>query len=137
MAEEISHKGIIKKLSDEKIIVSIVNASACASCHANGACSISDMKDKEIEINHFSGAFQLGQLVEVVGKTSQGMRALFYGYLLPFILVMVVLVTFTVLRFSEGVSGLASLAILIPYYFILFLTRNKIRKSFEFEIKPI
>lgn len=98
---------------------------------------MSDMKEKEIEINHFSGDFQLGQTVEIVGKTSQGFKALFYGYLLPFLLVMFTLILFTSLQFSEGVSGLVSLSILIPYYLILYLTRNKIRKSFEFEIKPL
>ena len=137
MTGEISHKGIIKKLSDKSIIVSIINESACSSCHANGACSVADMKDKEIEINHFNGVFRLGQSVEVIGKTSQGLKALFYGYVFPFILIMIVLITLTILHVNEGISGLISLSILIPYYFILYLTRNKIKKSFEFEIKPI
>ena len=137
MPGEISHKGIIKKLSDNSIIVGIINESACSSCHAKGACSVADMKDKEIEINHFSGAFQVGQSVEIVGKTAQGFKALFYGYVFPFILIMIVLISLTSLQINEGLSGIISLSILIPYYFILFLTRNKIRKSFEFEIKPL
>ena len=137
MSGEISHKGIIKELSDKSIIVGIINESACSSCHAKGVCSVSDMKDKEIEINHFSGDFHIGQSVEVVGNTSQGFKALFYGYVFPFILIMIVLIIMTSLQFSEGTSGLLSLSILFPYYFILYLTRNKIRKSFEFEIKPL
>ncbi|MHA7109449.1 SoxR reducing system RseC family protein [Sunxiuqinia elliptica] len=137
MSGEISHKGIIKELSDQKIIVGIINESACSSCHAKGACSMADMKDKEIEINHFSGDFRVGQPVEVIGKTSQGFKALFYGYVLPFLLIMIILITLTSLQFSEAISGLISLAVLIPYYFILYLTRNRIRKSFEFEIKPL
>lgn len=137
MSGEISHKGIIKELSGKSIIVGITNESACSSCHAKGVCSVADMKDKEIEINHFSGDFHIGQSVEVVGNTSQGFKALFYGYVFPFILIMIVLIIMTSLQFSEGASGLLSLSILFPYYFILYLTRNKIRKSFEFEIKPL
>ena len=137
MTGEISHKGIIKKLSDKSIIVGIITESACSSCHAKGVCSVADMKDKEIEINHFSDTFHLGQPVEVVGKTSQGFKALFYGYVFPFILIMTVLIILTSLRFSEGLSGLVSLSVLIPYYFVLYLTRNKIRESFEFKIKPL
>ncbi|WP_321289905.1 SoxR reducing system RseC family protein [uncultured Sunxiuqinia sp.] len=137
MSGEISHKGIIKKLTEKSIVVGIVNESACSGCHAKGACSMSDMKDKEIEINHFNGDYSLGQSVEVVGKTSQGFKALFYGYVFPFILVLFALILLTSLQFSEGISGLVSLFTLIPYYTILYLTRNKIRKSFEFEIKPL
>lgn len=137
MTGEISHKGVVKKLSDKSIIVGIITESACSACHAKGVCSAADMKDKEIEINHFTDTFRIGQMVEVVGKTSQGFKALFYGYVFPFILVMVVLITLTSLQFSEGLSGIVSLSVLLPYYFVLYLTRNKIRKSFEFEIKPL
>jgi sigma-E factor negative regulatory protein RseC len=76
-------------------------------------------------------------MVEVVGKTSQGFKALFYGYVFPFMLIMAILIILTSLQFSEGLSGLISLSVLVPYYFVLYLTRNKIRKSFEFEIKPL
>lgn len=137
MSGEISHKGIIKSLTDQQIVVSIVNESACSSCHAKGACSAADMQDKEVEIRNFSGEYRVGQSVQVVGKTSQGFKALFYGYVFPFLLIMLVLITLTSLQFSEGISGLISLSILVPYYLILYLTRNKIRKSFEFEIKPL
>ncbi|MGQ7870311.1 SoxR reducing system RseC family protein [Sunxiuqinia sp. sy24] len=137
MSGEISHKGIIKALSAQRILVEIINESACSACHAKGMCSAADMKEKEIEINHFSGEYHVGQAVEIVGKTSQGFKALFYGYLFPFLLIMIVLITLTSLQFSEGLSGLLSLSILIPYYFILYITRNRIRKSFEFEIKPL
>jgi len=137
MSGEISHKGIIKSLTDQHIVVSIVNESACSSCHAKGVCSAADMKDKEVEIRHFSGDYKVGQSVQIVGKTSQGFKALLYGYVFPFLLVMLVLITLTSLQFSEGISGLISLSALAPYYLILYVTRNKIRKSFEFEIKPL
>ncbi|WP_339736678.1 SoxR reducing system RseC family protein [uncultured Sunxiuqinia sp.] len=137
MSGEISHKGIIKSLTDQQIVVSIVNESACSSCHAKGACSAADMQDKEIEIRNFSGDYRVGQTVQVVGRTSQGFKALFYGYVFPFLIIMLVLITLTSLQFSEGISGLISLSVLLPYYLILYLTRNKIRKSFEFEIKPL
>lgn len=137
MSGEISHKGIIKSLTDQQIVVSIVNESACSSCHAKGACSAADMQDKEIEIRNFSGDYRVGQTVQVVGRTSQGFKALFYGYVFPFLIIMLVLITLTSLQFSEGISGLISLSVLFPYYLILYLTRNKIRKSFEFEIKPL
>jgi len=137
MSEEISHTGIIKKRSEKGIIVGIISESACASCHAKGVCMAADIKDKEIEIDHYEGEFHIGQHVNVIGKSSQGFRALFYGYLLPFLLVMAVLIIATAFSLNEGLGGLLSLAILIPYYLLLYLFRNRMRRSFDFEIKPL
>ena len=137
MSGEISHKGIIKEFSKKGIIVGIIAESACAACHAIGACSVSDMTEKEIEIDHDQGEFQIGQQVWVTGKSSQGFKALFLAYLLPFILVMAVLIISTKLSVNEGLGGLLSLGILIPYYLILYLFRNRLKHSFDFEIGPI
>jgi sigma-E factor negative regulatory protein RseC len=137
MNEKVLHEGIIQEVSENKIIVSIINASACSSCHAKGACLASDMKEKEIEIRHFSGEYRPGQRVNVVGKTQQGTKAVFYGYLLPFLLVFVSLFLSISLTNNEALSGLLSLAILLPYYGALYLFRNKLKRSFEFEIAAI
>lgn len=137
MNEKVLHEGIIQDVSENKIVVSIINASACSSCHAKGACLASDMKEKEIEIQHFSGEYLPGQRVNIIGQTSQGMKAVFYGYLLPFLLVLGVLILSISLTNNEALSGLLSLAILLPYYGALYLFRNKIKRSFEFEIAAI
>ena len=137
MQGEITHRGIVKEHSSTKIIVSIMSQSACAACHANALCSAADVKDKEIEISHFSGDYHIGQQVEIVGRTSQGIKALFLAYLLPFLLVMVVLIGSGLIIKNQGITGLLSLGVLVPYYLILYLMRNHIQRNFEFEIKPI
>ncbi|RKD90155.1 SoxR reducing system RseC family protein [Mangrovibacterium diazotrophicum] len=137
MSGEITHTGIVKKLSEKGLIVSIINESACASCHAKGACTAADMKDKEVEIHHFDGEYSVGQHVSIIGKTEQGFKALFWGYLLPFLLVLTILIVSTSIGLSEGISGLSAIAVLVPYYLFLYLFRNKMKKSFEFEIKPL
>ena len=136
MEEKISHEGIVQKVSKNKITVTIVSASACSACHANGACNMAEMQEKEVDIHHFRGEFHAGQLVNIVGKAKQGYKAAFYGYLLPFILVFVTLIIAGIFIKSEGVTGILSLAILIPYYIGLYFFRNKLKNSFEFEIYP-
>ncbi len=137
MEEKVLHSGIIQEVSENKLIVAIISASACSSCHAKGACLASEMQEKEIEIYRFSGEFQPGQSVNIVGKTSQGYRAMFYGYVLPFILVIVSLILALSITKSDGIAGLLSLAVLIPYYVVLYFFRNKLKRSFEFEISAI
>ncbi len=134
MDEKVLHEGIIREISENKLTVAIINASACSSCHAKGACLASDMKEKEIEIVHFSGEYRVGQQVNIAGSTSQGYKAAFYGYVFPFVLVLATLLISVSLTKSEGFAGLLSLAILIPYYAVLYFFRNKLKNSFEFEI---
>lgn len=137
MEEKVLHEGVIQEVSENKLTVMIVNASACSSCHAKGACLASDMKEKEIEIYRFSGEYKPGQTVNILGKTSQGYKAMFYGYVVPFILVFVTLIVSLSVTQSEGLAGLLSLVVLVPYYAVLYLFRNRLKRSFEFEISAI
>lgn len=137
MEEKVLHEGVIQEVSENKLTVMIVNASACSSCHAKGACLASDMKEKEIEIYRFSGEYKPGQTVNILGKTSQGYKAMFYGYVVPFILVFVTLIVSLSVTQSEGLAGLLSLVVLVPYYVVLYLFRNRLKRSFEFEISAI
>jgi sigma-E factor negative regulatory protein RseC len=137
MEEKVLHEGIIQEVSDSKITVVIINVSACSSCHAKGACLVSDMKEKEVEIHHFSGYFHPGQHVNFVGRTSHGYKAAFLGYFLPFILVLITLLLGISVTQSDGLAGLLSLAILFPYYSALYIFRDRIKKSFDFEISAI
>ncbi len=119
--------------------MNIVNESACSSCHANGACSAADMLDKEIEISNFNynNNYAPGQEVTVVFKESKGFTALFFGYILPFLLVLLTLIISTEITNNELFSGLVALAILIPYYITLYFFRHYLKKVFNFEVEEI
>lgn len=134
MEETVLHAGVVQSVLENKITVAIINVSACSSCHAKGACLASDMKEKEIEIFQFSGEYYPGQHVNIAGSISQGYKAAFYGYVLPFILVFITLILGVFFTKSEGFAGLLSLTILIPYYAALHIFRNKLKHSFKFEI---
>ena len=127
----------MKEVTETSLIVNIVNQSACSSCHANGACSVSDFQDKEIEITNFSNNYKLGEQVTILFKESKGFTALFYGYVLPFILMLVTLIVSDSISDNELLSGLLALAILIPYYITLYIFRHLLKKVFNFEVEEI
>jgi len=64
-----------------------------------------------------------------------GYAALFLGYVFPVISVLAVLITLISFRVPELTSGLISLAILLPYYTILYFFRNRINEKFTFTLK--
>lgn len=117
------------------MLVNIVSQSACSSCHAKGACNSSDSADKEIEVSGFNKNYSPGQAVTVVFKQTQGYAAVFWGYGMPFIVVMFTLIVTNILSVSELLSGLISIGVLIPYYIILYFFRDTFKKVFKFEVE--
>lgn len=132
----IEHEGIVSKVEGEKVIVNLTNVSNCSSCHVQGMCSVSDVDKKAIEvINNRNNPFKSGDKVEVSFSKTSGPKALFLGYILPFLLVLTTLLITFQITGDEAVSGLSSLAILIPYYFGLFTFRSKLKREFAFRLK--
>ena len=132
--ETIEHEGIVQKSDNDSVTVSIISSAACSGCHAEGICSLSGKQEKIIEI---SGDYQVqpGDFVIVQMKQSTGHIAVFFGYLMPLILLVAILVILISLSVSELTAGLGALAILIPYYLILYVFRNRISKKFTFTLK--
>jgi sigma-E factor negative regulatory protein RseC len=135
--KSIEHKGFIDRITDHSVFVKIVSESACAACHAKGACAVSDMQDKEIEVTGVAGNFSTGEMVSLVMEQSQGFKAVLIGYFYPFLLVFSGLLLATGAGLSELSAGLLALGLLPPYYLMAYLFRNKIRKNFNFSIRKL
>jgi len=135
--KSIEHKGRIETIQDNKIIVSILAVSGCASCQIKGVCSAADMQEKSIEVYDYTNQYKVGEYVNVSLRQSLGFRALFLGYVLPFTLVLFILIILTIITKNEALSGIGALSVLIPYYLILFVLKDKIRKKFTFSINKI
>ncbi|HOZ15225.1 MAG TPA: SoxR reducing system RseC family protein [Tenuifilaceae bacterium] len=132
----IEHLGRIDAVTPNDIRVVIISQSACASCHAKGACSASDVSEKIVVVSKTNHNFLVGETVKVLLKQSLGFKALFLAYILPFIVVITAL--FSLSSFvSEGIAGILALLSLIPYYAILYFFKNKISKQFNFDIEKI
>lgn len=96
---------------------------------------MSEFQEKEIEISHFNRQYSPGEEVTVIFQESQGFKALFYGYIFPFLLVMITLIGMFSLSDNEIASGLLALGVLIPYYTTLYYFRHYFKKIFNFEIE--
>ncbi len=132
----IKHSGVISEITDHLIKVNIVAQSACASCHAKGYCGVSDMKEKIIEVKKSGNINQnVGDFVVVAMNQKLGIKAVMYGYMLPFAILMITLIGSLSYFKNEGVAGLAALSVLIPYYVTLYIFRDKLKDKFQFHIE--
>lgn len=127
----VSHDGTVIAINGSHVRVKIVSQSACADCHAKGFCTAADMHEKIIDAVA-RDTMKKGDIVTIKMEEKLGWLALFYGFLLPFIVLAAVLFLFYALGSSETRAALFALASLVPYYLGLYVFRKKIEKDFIF-----
>lgn len=136
MSNKIKHAGVVDGVEGECVRVRILQSSACSACKVAAHCNASETKEKIIDVMDADAShYQKGDQVMVVADTAVGFRASLYGYLLPLVLMVVTLVAVLAASHSEGLAALSALGILIPYYVLLFLMRNKLRNRLSFSLE--
>lgn len=135
MTGDIRHEGVVNSIDGQKVTVRILQASACSGCQASRICNAAESKEKLVEVD-MAGAESLsvGQTVTVVAGERMGMTAVMLAFGLPLLLLIVALIAALRVSGSEKVAAIVSLAVLLPYYVVLFLCRNRIKKDFGFRI---
>lgn len=136
MSERIFHHGVIDHIENDVVFVRILSKSACAACHSKGMCSVSEMTEKLVEVRGASSNYKAGQEVNVILDQTMGNKAVVLGYLIPFVIMIITLVIVSNFL-SELWSGLSAIAILIPYYLLLYVFRDALSKTFFFRIEPL
>lgn len=132
--EAIRHEGIVESIGTECCSVRILQASACSSCSARLMCRSSESKEKLIEVKGHYPTLQVGDKVTLTGSVHQGLRASVLAYIVPLILMLIALYLGTRLG-GDGIGALAALIVLVLYYGVLYLLRDKLGKQFSFKIE--
>ena len=133
----IRHKGVIESIENHKTLVRIIQKTACSDCHAKTVCMSSDKKEKIIEIHDDSGIFVINEEVIVSAQTSMGYLAVFIAFIIPLVIVVATIFTSVKISGDEGISGLIGLSILVPYYFVLYIFRDKLKRNFIFTLSKV
>lgn len=133
----VEQKGIVIKKQEDKVIVKIEQKSTCSSCHARGACTSLDKKDKEIEIKtKDTQNYNIGDEVIITISAKLGMKAVLIAFVLPLILLVIALfLSIKLFSLTQSLSALVSLLVVAAYYFFLYKQNLFLSKEFNFLIK--
>lgn len=124
--------GIVESVGDNYIKVKIHNQSACSMCYSKGVCTSLGSGERLINVEKTSDRIVLpGDNVDIEMISSSGWLAVIFGYVIPFILLISALL-FVSNYAGEAVSAILSLAVLIPYYVMLYIMRHRMKKYFRF-----
>jgi sigma-E factor negative regulatory protein RseC len=129
-------KGIIESITNHRVRIRMDRDSACGHCEVSGICNLSGT-ERIIEIDDAERGYRVGEAVQVSIARRMGNKAVVLGYLLPFALLVSALIIFTECALPEWMAGTFSILILVPYYFFLYLFRERLRKRITFSIRKI
>ena len=131
----VSHEGTVINVADGKVAVKIEVKSACSACHAKSMCSVSELSEKVIEALP-AESLSVGDSVVVEMEEKFGLKAVFYVFFIPFVLMASTL--FVSANFvSEALAALFSLLVLAPYALLLMLLKPYFAKQFVFVCRKI
>lgn len=137
MNSYIEHDGtIVAQITENKYLVKIVQQSACATCKAAALCTVAESKEKCIEAIAEENSCSIGEQVVIYGRTTLGYKALTLAVIIPLVIALSTLLIVTSLTTNEAIAGVSTLAILAPYYALLWLMRSRIKRIFVFYIRP-
>jgi len=129
----VKHEGIISKIRNNVVTVSLKGNINCEGCNIKSICGISDSNSKEVEVYSPDKRLKLHEDVNVILKKDLGLKAIFWAYVLPFLLMISILIIASTFL-SELFAGLLAISFLIPYYLILYVLRNQFKKIFKISI---
>lgn len=136
MGAKIRHDGIVKSINGNVVQVQFVQQSACAHCEAKNHCNASESKEKVVEVECDNAAnYAVGDNVVVMANPKIGFIAVFYGAVLPMIIMMIASIATALTTKDELLSvflGLGSLAI---YFICLTFFRGKLKQTLKFELR--
>ena len=134
--DDISHMGLVEKVEGDKATVRILSVSACSACKAKGACSMSEMKEKLVEVRlKDHQEVKTGDSVNVAIGQKQGDKAVVLAYALPILVFIGLLLLASTMHANELMAGLVALGGVGIYFLILHLFKSKIESQFMFYIK--
>ena len=130
----IEHEGTITDIG-RLIRVQIEQKSACGACSIRQSCVLVESEEKIVEVEGAVGEYAIGERVVVLLEQGSGLKAVFLAYIVPLVLVLLSLVIGLRIFNREYLAGLLALGALMPFYFGLYLMRNKLKSSFRLSLR--
>ena len=131
----IEHTGVVTDIDEQLISVRIENES-CHDCRMKAFCGVTDAERNTFTIDAKTQTltYHKGDHVKLTISLNAGYKALFWAYLMPFLLVAFAIVLTLSVGVSEKWAGVIGLSTLIPYYMILNKTKSTFSKKFKLDI---
>ena len=137
ITEYIEHKAIVKKvdIASGIVTVRIDDSEECGDCPASNLCGSKGETSNLVEIKTPSASrYQEDDIVTVRGTEQMHHKAIMLATVIPCILLVATMVGIYLLTANQLAAALSGLGVMILFFIIICLLRNKIAHEFTFTI---
>ena len=132
---KIGHDGIVRKVAEKAIEVVIENQSACAGCHAKGACGMADVKQKVITAELPLFPVAPGDKVTVYASLNNAVYSVVLAYVIPVLIIIAFICLLLHFGVGETVAAFGALGGIVVYFVLLYLNRKRIGGKIKFTLE--
>ena len=108
------------------MVVGVERSEACGSCSARRACGAFGSAVHEVVVPMPNCSVCVGDRVTLGVSEREGRMAMLVAYGVPFAIVLLGLLILLALGVNEGIAGLVSIGLMVPYYVVLYLLRGRL-----------
>ncbi|MDR1182674.1 MAG: SoxR reducing system RseC family protein [Bacteroidales bacterium] len=138
MENVVCHKGTVISVSETEVCVKIERTEACGGCANKTSCRMGKQDEQTVTVQTKDAeTYCMGEEVNISMKTSLGLKAVLYAYILPLVFLLVAFAIAHHFIASEPLQIILALFPVIVYYTILYRMRRRMEKTFQFYISKI
>jgi positive regulator of sigma E activity len=135
-SDQVCSKAIVREIKENYMFVEMTVSSACAACHAKGACGASEQKKEKLKVFCSDPSqYRVGEIVDVELKQTLARKAVLIAYFFPFLVMILGLFGIYAITKNELLSIGVSFGATALYYFIISKLKDKLEKEFVLTVK--
>ena len=134
--DKVFKQGVVTKIVENKVWVAFDSCSGCQNCQMNKFCTETKQKEVVVEVDE-QDHFQIGEKVVVISEVKEGLKAVVLGYLLPLVLMVGCVLVMSAAGYEDNISGISGIIVLIPYYFGVFLLKDRLKSAFTVRVEHL
>lgn len=138
--DAIVHPGEVVSVDAASRIVSVRfdNEGECGSCPAARLCGPAKGNSNIINIcSPEYNSYRPGDKVMIYGTERMHRKAIFLATVFPCIAMIAIMTIVFILTFDQLIAAISGIAVMLVFFFLLYIFRNKIRHEFNFTIKKL
>lgn len=132
---KIGHDGIVRKIAENAIEVTIENRSACAGCHAKSACGMADAKQKVITAEPPLFPVNPGDKVTVYASLDDAVYSVVLAYVIPVFIIIAFICLLLHFGAGETAAAFGALGGIAVYFALLYMNRRRIGGRIRFTVE--
>ncbi|MCL2027014.1 MAG: SoxR reducing system RseC family protein [Bacteroidales bacterium] len=134
--KNIKHAGTVVNIDKHVVKVEFISLSACASCKSKSMCTMSERKEKIIEVPvENPEKYTIGESVNIVMQEQLGLKAVFWAYVMPFLVCIIALFGLSLVFEHELIYGTGAICAATLYYVVLKRFSGKLSKEFVWHLE--